>query len=52
MLPKCVILIELLEGVSYASIANSLTGVVGPSIAYSILGANYDRFKLLLLFHY
>lgn len=40
---------RLLEGVSYASIANSLTGVVGPSIAYSILGANYDRFKLLFI---
>ncbi|MFQ7172178.1 MAG: hypothetical protein ACLRQF_08895 [Thomasclavelia ramosa] len=43
---------RLLEGVSYASIANSLTGVVGPSIAYSILGANYDALNCFLLFHY
>ena len=40
---------KILEGVSYASIANSLTGVVGPSIAYAILGDNYDRFQLLFI---
>lgn len=40
---------KLLEGVSYASIANSLTGVIGPSIAFMIIGTNYDRFPLLFI---
>lgn len=40
---------RLLEGVGYAAIANSLTGVIGPSIAFMLIGANYDRFNLLFI---
>lgn len=40
---------RLLEGVGYAAIANSLTGVIGPSIAFMLIGSNYDNFKLLFV---
>lgn len=40
---------RLLEGVSYAAIANSLTGVIGPSLAYGLIGKDYDRFHLLFI---
>lgn len=39
----------LLEGVSYSSIANGLTAVIGPSIGYSLIGLNYDRFDRLFI---
>lgn len=40
---------RLLEGVSYAAIANSLTGVIGPSLAYTLIGKHYDQFQLLFI---
>ncbi len=40
---------RLLEGVGYAAIANSLTGVIGPSIAFMLIGSNYDNFTLLFI---
>lgn len=40
---------RLLEGVSYAAIANSLTGVIGPSLAYALIGKHYDQFQLLFI---
>ena len=40
---------RLLEGVSYAAIANSLTGVIGPSLAYALIGEHYDQFQLLFI---
>ena len=40
---------RLLEGVGYAAIANSLTGVIGPSIAFMLIGSDYDRFTLLFI---
>lgn len=40
---------RLLEGVSYAAIANSLTGVIGPSLAYALVGKHYNQFQLLFI---
>ncbi len=39
----------LLEGVSYSSIANGLTAVIGPSIGYSLIGLDYNRFDRLFI---
>lgn len=39
----------LLEGVSYSSIANGLTAVIGPSIGYALIGVDYDQFGRLFL---
>ncbi len=40
---------RLLQGVGYAAIANSLTGVIGPSLAYALIGEHYDQFELLFI---
>jgi len=38
---------RLLEGIGYSSLTNSLGQVVGPTIAFAILGEKYDHFLLL-----
>ncbi len=40
---------KLLEGISYLSVTQSLTMVLGPSIGFWIVGAQYDRFDLLFV---
>ena len=38
-----------LEGIGYSSLTSSLANVVGPMMAFAILGANYERFQLLFI---
>ena len=40
---------KLLEGISYLSVSQSLTMVIGPSIGFWIIGADYDRFNSLFM---
>ncbi len=40
---------RLLEGISYMAVGQSLTAVLGPSIGFWIIGAEYDRFHTLFL---
>ena len=38
-----------LEGIGYSSLTSSLANVVGPMMAFAILGKNYERFQLLFI---
>ncbi len=40
---------KLVEGVGYASLTNSLGGIIGPSLAYTILGNQYNSFYELFI---
>ena len=39
----------LLEGIGYSALTNSLCGVVGPSLAFALIGPNQNHFPLLFL---
>ncbi len=40
---------RLVEGIGYSSLTGSLCGVVGPTLAYTIIGSQYDRFQSLFI---
>lgn len=40
---------RLLEGISFTSVAMSLTAVLGPAIGFQIVGVNFNRFNWLFI---
>ena len=36
-----------LDGIGYSTMAGQLASVIGPSVAFAVVGVNYDRFTLL-----
>jgi MFS family permease len=40
---------RLLEGISYGAVVTSIAMVIGPSIAFKIIGSEYDNFNLLFI---
>lgn len=40
---------RMLEGINYLALFNSLSSVVGPTLAFSLIGEQYDRFHILFI---